>query len=130
MIKSVTVTIVVPADRLTDLQAFCQEIAVGTAPTLSEAPAVEQPAAEEPAPKKTRKPRVKKSADTKEARQAEAGDVVTLEMVRNLLGKSVVAKKQQEALQVLHNHGAKMLPELTEDKFAAVAADLQALING
>lgn len=121
MIKEVTVTLTVPADRLADLQAFCQETNAVAAPPVP------------PEPKAKRKPKAK-SADTKEARQTEAkkeaepAPAVSLTDIRGLLGQCVDRNVQGDALAIMKSLGAPTLPELPEEKFAEFKVRLEELL--
>lgn len=129
MINEVTVTLTVPADRLADLQAFCmeQEIVAATPAAAKAEPKKAEPKKTEP--KKSRKKAAAKKAEPKKAEPTdETNPVATIDTIRDLLAQSVVASKQTDALAILSKHGAPTLPELTEDKFEAVAADLKELL--
>lgn len=91
-------------------------------------PSEAEPAA--PAPKKKRG---KKAAEPKKEPEPKKDEPAkekapTLDDVRSALKQCVKAKKTAEATAVLQAHGAEALPELKPDTFAAVIADLEALV--
>lgn len=121
MIKEVTVTLSVPADRLAALQAFCTEQEIAPAAAA---------AAAEPKPKRTRKSKAKDDA-AKEPEQKEekkpAGP--SLDDVRAAVGAAVRAKKSSEVQNVLADFGVEKLPDLKKSQYPDVIKALEALVE-
>lgn len=82
-----------------------------------------------PAPKKKRSKKAAAPAKEPEPEPKKGEEKApTLDDVRSALKQCVKAKKTAEATAVLQAHGAEALPELKPDTFAAVIADLEALV--
>lgn len=52
---------------------------------------------------------------------------ITKEMVREVCARAMKAGKQAEVKKIISDHGASKLPELKEEEYAAVVAEVEAL---
>lgn len=73
---------------------------------------------------KSDKPKVE---TPKEEKSKKEEPKITKEMVREVCARAMKAGKQAEVKKIISDHGASKLPELKEEEYAAVVAEVEAL---
>lgn len=93
-------------------------------PKSVETPKTEKPTSEPP--KEELKEEPKEQAPSEEPKQEEPK--VSMEMVRAVFTKLIKAGKQKEAKEITEKYGAKKLPDLKEEHYAAALKDAEELL--